>query len=58
MMTRVSGALAAAVISGGSWLITHTTYGVLRIMYRRDMRVVALFAAIIAVPVLLISWIF
>ena len=58
MMTRVSGALAAAVISGGSWLITHTTYGVLRIMYRRDMRVVALFAGIIAVPVLLISWIF
>ena len=57
-MTRVSGALAAAVISGGSWLITHTVYGVLRIMYRRDMRVVALFAGIIAAFVLLLTWIF
>ena len=56
-MQRATGAVAAAVISGGSWLITHTVYGVLRIMYRRDLRVVALFAAIIAAIVLLIRWI-
>lgn len=56
-MQRTTGAVAAAVISAGSWLITHTVYGVLRIMYRRDLRVVALFAAIIAAFVLMIRWI-
>jgi hypothetical protein len=57
-MARVTGNVAAALLSGWSWLFTHTIYGVLRIIYRRDMRVVALFAAIIAAIVLLISWIF
>ena len=56
-MARVSGAVAAAVMSGFSWLLTHTVYGVLRILYRRDVRVMALFAAILAVIVLLFTWI-
>jgi hypothetical protein len=56
-MQRTTGAVAAAVVSAGSWLITHSVYGMLRIIYRRDMRVVALFAAIIAAFVLLIRWI-
>jgi hypothetical protein len=57
-MARVSGAVAAALLSGWAWLLTHTVYGVLRIMYRRDVRVMALFAAIIAAVVLLLNWIF
>lgn len=56
-MQRTTGVLAAAVVSAGSWLITHTVYGVLRIIYRRDVRVMALFAGIIAAIVLLIRWI-
>ena len=56
-MARVSGAVAAAVMSGFSWLLTHTVYGVLRILYRRDVRVMALFAAILAAIVLLFTWI-
>lgn len=57
-MTRVSGAVVAALLSGWAWLLTHTVYGVLRIMYRRDVRVMALFAGVIAAIVLLLSWIF
>ncbi len=57
-MARVSGAVAAALLSGWAWLLTHTVYGVLRIMYRRDVRVMALFAGIIAAVVLLLGWIF
>ena len=58
MKARASGTVAATILSGFSWLLTHTVYGVLRIMYRRDMRVVALFAAVIAAIVLPIVWIF
>jgi hypothetical protein len=57
-MTRTTGTVAAALISGASWLLTHTIYGVLRIMYRRDVRMMALFAAIILAIVLLVRWIF
>lgn len=57
-MQRRTGALAAALVSGGSWLLTHTVYGVLRVIYRRDMRFVALFAAIILAVALLAGWIF
>lgn len=57
-MTRVTGSMAAAVASGLSWLLTHTIYGVLRIIYRRDMRFVALFAGIIFGVLALLGWIF
>ncbi|MCW3848379.1 hypothetical protein OF829_14135 [Sphingomonas sp. LB-2] len=57
-MARVSGNVAAALMSGWSWLLTHSVYGVLRIIYRRDMRVMALYAAILAAIVLLVRWIF
>ena len=57
-MSRVTGSVAAAVMSGASWLLTHTVYGVLRIMYRRDVRVMVLFAGIILAVVLLIGWAF
>jgi hypothetical protein len=57
-MARVTGSVAAALMSGASWLLTHTIYGVLRIIYRRDLRVMALFAGIILAVVLLISWVF
>ena len=57
-MTRVTGTMAAALLSGFSWLFTHAIYGVLRILYRRDVRVMALFAGIIAGIVLLVSWVF
>lgn len=57
-MARVTGTVAAALLSGFSWVFTHTIYGVLRIMYRRDVRVMALFAGIIVGIVLLISWVF
>jgi len=50
--------MAAALLSGFSWLFTHAIYGVLRILYRRDVRVMALFAGIIAAIVLLVSWVF
>lgn len=56
-MTRTTGTVAAALISGASWLLTHTIYGVLRIMYRRDVRMMGLFAAIIIAIVLLVRWI-
>ena len=57
-MQRSTGTLAAALVSGASWLLTHTVYGVLRIMYRRDVRVMALFAGIIAAVALLLGWVF
>lgn len=57
-MQRSTGSLAAALVSGGSWLLTHTIYGVLRVMYRRDVRFMALFAGIILAVVLLLGWIF
>ena len=57
-MARVTGTVAAAFLSGFSWLLTHGVYGVLRIMYRRDVRVMVLFAGIIVAVVLLLSWVF
>lgn len=56
-MARVTGTVAAALMSAGSWLLTHTVYGVLRVMYRRDVRFMALFAGIIVGVVLLIGWV-
>ena len=56
MMVRGSGNLPAMLLSGASWAFTHIVYGLLRIRYRGDLRVVAMFAAGIAAVVLLVGW--
>ncbi|MDF7776220.1 hypothetical protein P1X14_13255 [Sphingomonas sp. AOB5] len=56
-MQRVSGNILANLLSGGAWLLTHGVYGILRVIYRRDVKWMALFAGIVVALVLLIKWV-
>lgn len=55
-MTQVAGNFLANLLSGAAWLLTHGVYGMLRVIYRRDVKWMALFAAIILGVVLLVRW--
>lgn len=55
-MAQVAGNFLANLLSGAAWLLTHGVYGLLRVIYRRDVKWMALFAAIIVAIVLLVRW--
>lgn len=56
---QVSGSLAARVMSGGAWVIGRVMYVVLRAIFRRDPKALAMIAgtlAAIVVAVKLVAW--
>ncbi len=56
-MHKVAGTILANMLSGVAWALGHVVYGVLLIIYRRDVRMMAVFAAAILGIVLLTDWV-
>ncbi|MEN3749766.1 hypothetical protein TPR58_21520 [Sphingomonas sp. HF-S3] len=56
-MDKVAGTILANMLSGAAWVFTHVIYGLLIMIYHRDVRMMAVFAAAILVLVLLVEWV-
>lgn len=54
MVQQVSGNILANLLSGAAWVFTHAIYGALRVIYRRDVKWMAFYAAIVAAIALLV----
>lgn len=52
-MTRIPGAVAATLLSGAAWAVTHILYVVLLVRYHSNPRLVALIGVLIAAAVVL-----
>lgn len=49
--------ILANMLSGLAWVFTHVVYGILIMIYHRDVRMIAVFAAAILGIVLLTDWV-
>lgn len=56
-MNKVTGTILANMLSGLAWVFTHVVYGILIMIYHRDVRMIAVFAAVILGIVLLTDWV-
>lgn len=57
-MGRVAGTLAANFLSGVAWVVSHIVYGVLKIRYHRDLKILAIFVATGLAIAALLRWVF
>jgi hypothetical protein len=55
---QVSGSLAARVMSGGAWVAGRVIYVILRAIFRRDPKALAMIAVTLAVIALIVRLLF
>jgi hypothetical protein len=53
---KVAGTILANMLSGAAWVFTHVVYGLLIMIYQRNVKMMAIFASSILAIVLLIKW--
>ena len=57
MMGRAPGAVAAALLSGLAWVVSRIIYGVLKIRYHHDWKILLIFIGFGLVIAALLRWI-
>jgi len=55
-MGRAAGSLAANLLSGVAWVLGRIIYGVLKIRYHRDMKILTMFVAAGLAIAVVVRW--